>query len=298
VRVALVTAAPARDLDDDLPPLAAALGRFGACVDVVDWDDPRADWSGFDLALVRSTWDYHGRYDEFRTWIERAGARTALHNPPEVLVWNTDKRYLRDLAAAGLPVVPTTFLDPDDPGAVDADGSVLGDAGEVVVKPAVSAGARNTARYLLDEPAERARAAEHARALVGAGRVVMVQPYLASVDTRGETAVVVVDGAISHALRKGPLLHRGAESDDALFAWEDMSARDASVAEAAVAEAVVTHLAARFGRAPLYARVDLLAGEDGEPVVLELELTEPSLFFTHAPDAVERFARAALARAR
>lgn len=306
VRVALVTAAAARDLDDDLPPLVDAFERLGADVEVVDWDAPQADWSAFDLALVRSTWDYHGRYEAFRAWIEAATERTALHNPAEVLAWNTDKRYLRDLAAAGLAVVPTAFLEPDDVGAShpgtdaasDPVDRALGTAGEVVVKPAVSAGARNTARYLLDDPDERARAATHARSLLDAGRVVMVQPYLDSVDTHGETALVVIDGAVSHALRKGPLLHRGAAMDDALFAMEDMSARDATPAEEAVADAVVAHLADRFGRVPLYARVDLLADGDGRPVLLEFELTEPSLFLGFAPGAADGFARAALARLR
>lgn len=301
VRVALVTAPEARGLDDDLPPLVDALVHLGASVEMVAWSDERVDWAGFDLALVRSTWDYHRHLVRFRAWIEEAAGRTALHNPPEVLTWNIDKRYLRDLADAGLPVVPTTFLDPADPETLDrppSAGPLLGESGEVVIKPAISAGARNTARYLLDDATERARAVSHADSLLREGRVVMAQPYLASVDTRGETAVVVVDGVVSHALRKGPLLQRGAELDDALFAPEDMGTRDATPAEVAVADAAVAHLVERFGRAPLYARVDLLAGDDDRPVLLELELTEPSLFFDHAPGSADRFARAALARAR
>lgn len=328
-RVALVSARAARDLDDDLAPLLAAFARLGATAEVQDWDDPDVDWSSYDMALVRSTWDYHARYDEFRDWVDRVAAVTDLHNPVEVIAWNTDKRYLRELSEAGIPVVPTTFLNPEVLGPVRAtwggfrdavsgsDGVVtargagdplpaasgsdpvadaLGARGEVVVKPSVSAGARNTARYVLDDAAQRSRAVEHVHSLLEAGRVVMVQPYLDSVDARGETAVVVIDGTVSHALRKGPLLRRGAEMDGALFAIEDMSSREATGDEVAVAASVVELLEVRFGRPPLYARVDLLAGQDGAPVLLELEMTEPSLFFEFAPEAADRFARAALAR--
>lgn len=294
-RIALVSAAEARTLDDDLPPLVAALQAEGVEVSVVDWDDPTAQWAAFDLALVRSTWDYHHRHDEFCAWAERASGLTTLLNPAEVLVWNTDKRYLRDLADAGVDIVPTRFLEPGDPPPATLDD--LGyRSGEVVVKPAVSAGSKDTARYAIDDPDDAARALDHARRLVREGRVAMVQPYLSAVDDVGETAVVMVDGAYSHALRKGPLLLRNAALVDGLFAVEDMSAREASDAERQAATVISEVIARRFGGPLLYARVDLLPQPDGPPLLLELELTEPSLFFDHAPDALPGFARAVLAR--
>lgn len=194
--------------------------------------------------------------------------------------WNTDKRYLADLDAAGIPVVPTTFLEPTAP-------VVLPD-GPCVVKPAVSAGSQNTARHDHPRPAT-----EHARALLEDGHVVMVQPYVQEVESDGETALLYFDGEFSHAIRKGPLLTEGAAQVDGLFAPEAIRPRDPRPEELAVGEQVIAEVRRRYGTL-LYARVDLI-GKD--PMVLELELTEPSLFFLHAEGSAERFAAAIRARA-
>lgn len=289
-RVALVTAATAHHLDEDLPPLVAALAARGATVEVPVWDDPAVDWAAVDVAVVRSTWDYHERRDAFCDWADHVASVTTLCNPAPVIRWNTDKRYLRELAAAGIAVVPTTFL-------VPGDDVRLVDAPEVVVKPAVSAGSRDTVRHSL--PAGRADAERHAGALLAAGRVVMVQPYLDRVDDDGETALICVDGEVSHAIRKGPLLRTGEGPTRALFAEEQISARTPRGNEVALAQATLGVCADRFGAdALLYARVDVIPGPDGDPVLLELELTEPSLFLDTAGGSADRFATAILARAR
>jgi hypothetical protein len=244
------------------------------------WDDQTVDWAAFDLVVLRSPWDYTGRHEEFLTWCDAVGER--LLNPPEVVRWNTDKRYLADLDAAGLPVVPTTFLEPGSP-------VVLTD-GPCVVKPVVSAGSRDTARH--DHP--RA-ATEHAQALLDDGRRVMVQPYVAEVDTAGETALLYFDGVFDHAIRKAPLLTGGlAAVENGLFAPESIEPRTPRPEELAAADAVMAEVERRFGRL-LYARVDLLGAD---PVVLELELTEPSLFFGHSDGAAARYAEAIRARVR
>jgi len=245
------------------------------------WDDPAVEWDGFDLVVLRSTWDYTERRDAFVAWCERVGGR--LHNPPGVVRWNSDKRYLADLGAAGLGVVPTTFLDPSRPPA-----ALSLPAGPCVVKPAVSAGSRDTARH--DDPAA---ATDHARRLLAGGRVAMVQPYVANVDIAGETALVYFDGVFDHAIRKAPMLRDGEAAVDGLFAPEVIDRREPRAAELAVGEAVMAEVQRRFGRL-LYARVDLL-GE--HPVVLELELIEPSLFFAQSDGAAQRFAEAIRRRA-
>lgn len=284
-RIALATASEVEGgLDAEGMQLRDALRGAGAAAEPAVWDDETVDWGAFDVVVVRSTWDYARRHDEFIAWTQRVSQLTRLHNPADVLAWNTDKRYLRDLAAAGVPIVPTEFLEPgDDPSAHD----FLHE--EHVVKPVVSAGSKDTLRFTADEPE---RSISHAGSLLDAGRVVMVQPYLASVDEVGETAVVVIGGTVSHAMRKGPLLTRGMQPAAGLFLQEEMSRRDAAPDELLVAERA---LAAVPNAADLlYARIDLLRAPDG-PVVLELELTEPSLFLDHVPGSADRLAAAILA---
>jgi glutathione synthase/RimK-type ligase-like ATP-grasp enzyme len=283
--VAVVTAAAARDVDDDLPTLAEALDRLGVAHEVVAWDDPAADWGRFDLAVVRSVWDYVHRRGEFLEWAGRVAARTPLLNPPAILRWSSHKRYLDDLAKAGVPVVPTAFAAPRE--AMDWP-----DAEEIVVKPAVSAGSIDTERY---PAAQREAAAAHVARLHAAGRTAMAQPYLAAVDGAGETGVVHIDGALSHAVRKGPMLGPRREVVGDLFLVEDIAPAEPTPAQVAVAEAA---LAAVPGGADglLYARVDLVPGPGGAPLVIELELLEPSLFLASAPGAADRLAGAIAAR--
>jgi O-ureido-D-serine cyclo-ligase len=283
-RVALVSARAARNLDDDLPPLLAALAAVGLEAAVADWDDPEVDWATFQLALLRSTWDYAERFAEFLAWAERTAKLTTLVNPPPVIRWNTDKHYLRDLARAGVPTVPTQFVEPGER-ATEALAGFLGEgAAEWVVKPAVGAGSRDAARYARGE--DRA-ASDHIGRLLEAGRSVLLQPYLDQVDLHGETALIYFAGRFSHAICKGPLLRRGTAPTDALFAAEQITPRGPSADELQVAERA---LAALPFAAPLYARVDLIPSEDGKPCLLELELTEPSLFLAHSPGTAKRFA--------
>ena len=226
--VALATISELPELDDDGPALLAALAEEGVTGRPVAWDDDLADWGAFDLVVVRCTWDYPDRYAEFLSWAEHVAAVSLLANPLPVLRWNTDKRYLSELVGAGLPVVPTAWIAPGQP--FELPGA------EIVVKPAVSVGSRDTARYL---PADAARARAHVERLTGEGRTVMVQPYVASVDADGETALLWLGGAFSHAIRKGPLLRRGTKLVEGLFAQEDISARTPAPDELAVAERVL-----------------------------------------------------------
>lgn len=271
-RVALATAASFPELDEDGPELLAALAVEGLAVDVRVWDDPAADWASYDLVVVRTTWDYWERRAEFLAW---AHAVPRLLNPASVIEWNTDKAYLGRLAEAGIPVVPTTYL-------TKADGWTPPDH-DFVVKPTVSAGARDSAAYPAGDPA----AVGHVRSLLAAGKVAMVQPYLAAVDTDGETAVLVFGGEVSHGARKGPVLTVGQGIDNTVVSRQLVSPRDPSADEVALAEQVLA-VVRGWGDELLYARVDLLPG----PVLSELELTEPCLFLQHAPGSAGRFARA------
>ncbi|HEY2296225.1 MAG TPA: hypothetical protein VGH43_00740 [Jatrophihabitans sp.] len=285
-RLLLATCAafPDGDVDDQLliEPLAASNVDASFAV----WSDPSVDWTQ-STTVLRSTWDYTLRRPQFLDWI---GAVPTLHNPAEVAFWNSDKVYLQELAQAGVPVTPTTVSRPGTPLELPADH-------EFVVKPSVGAGSRGAGRFL---PSARADAVSHAARLHDAGRTVLVQPYLADVDAVGETALMYFDGAFSHAIRKGPMLTGDTAHDitetSGLFLEENITPREPTAAEVALGDEAIAFLADRFGAAPLYARVDLLPGPVG-PVVIELELVEPSLFLSYADGAVQRFAACVAARA-
>lgn len=292
-RIALVTARAARDLDEDMPPLLAALGNTGAEASAVDWDDTKADWSYFDLALLRSAWDYSQRLPEFLAWAQRAAALTELLNPLEVIHWNTDKHYLAELAHAGVPVVTSVFVEPGEDACAPLDAFLDAhiEATDFVIKPAIGAGSRDAQRYVR---AQRDEAIEHARRLLDANRSVLLQPYLHSVDECGETALLFFDGVFSHAIRKGPLLKRGMSATRALFATEHIMPRSPSEDELEIAQRALD--AIPFEQPLLYARVDLIRDDAGAPRLLELELTEPSVFLLHDTQAAARFAAAILRR--
>ncbi len=280
-RIALVASERGLRVDPDLPIAGSALRDAGFAVDLVRWDDDAVDWASYDLAVVRSCWDYTWRLDEFLTW---AASVPCLRNPVEVLRWNTDKTYLRELERAGLPVVPTVW----SPTSTDE----LPDAGEWVVKPSVSAGSRDTARW--GDPAD---VLAHAVDLAAAGRTAMVQPYLASVDDVGETAMLFIGGGFSHAVRKGPLLARGEGVRHGRNSRGDLSSADPTTAQRGVAQAVLDAIPGLIGvdAPPLYARIDLIQDAEGKPVLLELELSEPSLFLPQAPGAAATLVRAVAA---
>jgi hypothetical protein len=243
-RIAIASATAAIELDEDLPPLREALDRAGIAHETLSWDDTTVSWSRFDAVLLRSTWDYTQRLPEFLLWCERVSAQTRLINPFEVVRWNTDKRYLGELAKKGVPAIESFYIAPGEP----ADG--FPQWPEFVAKPTVGAGSRDTQRY-----------------------------------SAGETALLFFGGKFSHAIRKGPLLKRGEGPTRALFAPEHITAREPSAQEMATARQVLSALP--FGPL-LYARVDLLPSPKG-PQLLELELTEPSLFFVTAAGAADRF---------
>lgn len=281
--LALATAIASYAQDADMALLREACAAAGIATDVVAWDDPTVSWHRFDAVLLRSTWDYTTRLPEFLAWCERVAAHVPLWNPPEVVRWNTDKRYLGELARLGLPVVESHFLAPgEDPATMPA-------FDEFVVKPTVGAGSSGARRFRREA---RAGAIAHARSLLDEGRHVLVQPYQAAVDTEGETSLLFFAGSFSHAIRKAPLLGADGSSTRADIGGELIQPRQPSPAERAVAEAVLAALP--FG--PLaYARVDLLPAADG-PRLLELELTEPALFLARDEGAAGRLAATLAAR--
>ncbi|MDP9861139.1 MULTISPECIES: ATP-grasp domain-containing protein [Streptosporangium] len=256
--------------DDEKELALAAWAEAGIAGRIVRWDDPEADWAAFDAVVVRSAWDYVDRRAEFLDWARRVESVTRLLNPAAVLERNTDKTYLRDLKA---PAIPTYWVGPGE----EADFPVLD---EYVVKPTVSAGARDTIRT-----GDRGEAGAHAARLVAEGRTAMIQPYLDMVETEGETSLLYFGGRFSHAIRRNPMLAGNATGPGRGNGHGEL--RTPGGDQLALAEQVL----AEFPDV-LYARVDLVRLPDGSPVLIELELTEPYLFLRYAPEAAANLARA------
>ena len=226
--------------------------------------------------MLRSTWDYPQRLDEFLRWLDSVEEVVDVVNPVAMVRWNLDKHYLADLDAAGVPVIPTMFVERDgDPSFPD---------GRFVVKPAVGAGSRDVASY---GPDQHDLAAAHVTRLQGRGESVLIQPLVDSVAAAGEWPLIFFGGGYSHAANKRVVLPGAGEVDD-LFVAETNSAHTATSDQIDTARAAMDVVVRRFG-VPAYARVDLVrAGQDGYQV-LEVELIEPSLFLPQTgADAVTR----------
>ena len=274
-RVAIATCRDFPYLDTDDARLPDVLAQHGVAAVTAVWDDPAVDWAGFDLVVLRSTWDYPKKVQAFLAWM--AGLPRVL-NPASVVRWNANKGYLLDLAAAGLPVVPTTFISPGDPFNPPSN--------EFVVKPAIGAGSKDAARY---SPEQARAAATHVHRLHRAGTTAMVQPYLHQVERDGEVDLVFIGGRYSHSVRKEAMLGACARTEGALFFHEDIRPYEATTVERTLAERVIASVPGGANQL-LYGRVDLLPTANGGAVVTEVELIEPSLFFGHRPDSADQLA--------
>lgn len=297
MRIALCTCAnlPAWEVDD--APFHRVLRERGVDCQLPVWNDPAVDWSAFDAALIRTTWDYQAQRERFVQWAAATASRTRLFNPAPVVAWNTHKSYLRQLAAAGVPVAPTEWLQRGSN--VDL-ASLLAARGwaRAFLKPCVGATARETLRFAA-QGRELARAEAHIARLLP-DEDLMLQPYLSAVETRGEWSAVFFDGTLSHCVRKVPVPGDYRVQDD--FGASD-TLYQPGAAELEVAHTVMAVLRDPAGPCPaasgtplLYARADFLWTDRGDCVLTELELVEPSLFFRHAPAAADRLADALLRR--
>ena len=280
MKIAFATCAAHPDGRHDDAEVAAIVGA-----DFRVWDDESVDWSAYDRVVLRSVWDYVFKLDAFLAWTRAVGSER-LRNAPELVEFNADKRYLGALAA---PTVATTILEP---------GSELAPyEHEIVVKPNISAGARDTGTL---RPEAVAEAAGLVAAIHASGRAALIQPYLNGVDEAGETAVVFFGGSRSHVLRKRPVLRAPgiapladeAHAPAAVMLEADLvGPGTASAAELELAGSVHREISDRFGT-PLYARVDMIPGPGGDPLLLELEVIEPALYLDLVPGSVERLAAA------
>jgi glutathione synthase/RimK-type ligase-like ATP-grasp enzyme len=277
-RFAIATWSDPSYVDPEPPMIAEELRRRGHEAEVVVWHE-RRDWAPFDLVVVRSTWDYFDRLEEFLAWVDLVDRDSRIINSPSVIRWNAHKGYLAELGARGVRVLPSLSL---PRGSADAAERMRATGwGEVVIKPAVDGGAR----LALKADAGDARAAQHLGRLVESGDTI-VQPYASGVE-HGEVSMFFFGGELSHAVRKVPkagdyrvqAMHGGVEEH-----------HEPSEAEIDLARSAMALAPDRL----VYARVDCI-DVDGEPTLMELELVEPDLFLRMSPGSHERFVDAVLA---
>jgi hypothetical protein len=276
--VALAAAARFPDLLEEGPLIIGALAEVGLEAETAVWNDADVRWTEYDLVVANGTWDNIRHVDDFVRWTERLEREgVTVVNSPATLRWNLDKRYLRALVSAGVPVVPTGWV--ERPAPVDL-------VGEVVVKPAISGGGHHTARY---EAHEHDEARRHIDDLVASGRVAMVQPYQAAVDDEGEVGLIFLGGRFSHAIHKDPMIRRGAGPLDDLIDNQVVVVATPSEDQLALGCQAVAAAESLLGPTT-YARVDTVRGADGAPLLLELELLDPLLFFVWHPKKASGFA--------
>jgi O-ureido-D-serine cyclo-ligase len=293
--LALVTDTVSLPIDYDMPLLLDACRANGFATEVCAWEDPAIDWSHYNAVLLRSPWNCVEQLPEFLAWCEHVAAVTQLFNPLPVARWALDKHYLADLSAQGVPVVPSKFIEPSTPPllALEQFLTTHSQTKEIVVKPTVGSYSRGVQRYTRLRKAE---AAEHIAKLLGQGCHVILQPYLESIDRDGETDLIYFDGIYSHAIRKSALL-----MPDGTVNVPTLDFRKARVAdedERTVALAALTAAASHLGleQPLLYGRVDLIRDNDGKPMVLELDICEPSLNLPFSEGSATRLVQALVNR--
>ncbi len=286
-RIAIATCPELPNLDPDDQPLIGYFAQAGVEATPVIWSDPAVDWISFDRVIIRNTWDYTDHLSPFLAWVHSLGP--VVRNSAELISWSTNKTYLRDLLGAGIPVIDTQFVFGSQ------ETWVVPSSVDFVVKPSVSAGSRDTLRLSASDSGSVQAAQGLIDLIVAAKKSAMIQPYLDHVDVDGETALLYIGGDYSHAIRKGPLLHKDLEAErvHGLYLQEDITARSPRPDQRKLADQVMAYVTGRFG-APLYARIDLIDNHVGEPTVLEVEAVEPSMFFGTEPTSYQRFIQVSL----
>jgi len=290
-RVGLITTSPEilKGEDIDLGIIVSALRDVSIAAEPLVWHEQNNDWSQFDLLIMRSPWDYPERLDEFLDWLHWVEREATILNSPRLIRWNLDKKYLLELEARGVDIVPTSIYD-----SVQAITDELTNTqAEVVIKPTVSVGSRNTGRYT---PRHHKEALQLSSQILSLGKQVILQPCVENVSRNGEHSLIYFDGAFSHAIRKGPILADNGGYLGGAYT-EDISPAKATPKEVMLADKAIKALASmsQDSLAPLYARFDIVT-DRGSPLLLEAELFEPSYFLATAESSAQRFALAVKSR--
>jgi len=250
--------------------LVPAFAERGMSLTDIAWDDPRADWASYDAAIIGTTWDYWDRIDDFLDTLEAIGRQTRLFNSAKMVRWNSRKTYLKDLESNGAHLIPTLWLETVTPEAASGAFDALG-SDDLVFKRQIGAGARDQFRLKRGE------------ALPAVAHPMMVQPFLKMIQVEGEISFIFVDGAFSHALIK-----RATNGDYRI--QSEYGGQEEPITPSAEDLAAAQAIVGMLDQTPLYARVDMLRGEEGQLLLMELELIEPYLYPKEGPELGNRLA--------
>ncbi|VEI12749.1 ATP-grasp domain-containing protein [Trueperella bialowiezensis] len=303
-KVFLATSEFLPNLDQDEQDLPDALRDRGIEPVIAVWNDPSVDWSAADLVVVRSVRDYARYPKEFNDW---AKSIPRIANSAPTMEWNMDKHYMQDFEKLGLPIVPTTWLEPEDKLTKQQIHSRFPSHGDFVIKPAVSSGGRGTGRYTATDAKSRSDAILHAQYELEAGRSVMVQRYLEDIEISGETSLIYLNGLSAYSVQKEPMLHPRYRNPRDSGVMEEI-ARSAEASEESwrwgerIRLGLHQHIKNKTGRDELllFNRVDIVRGAPDSPeefYIMEISLIDGSLYLSANPEHLNRFADAIQMRA-
>ena len=291
-RVTLVTSSDLPELAEDFADLPDALRRRNLDVRVSVWDDPSVNWDDAGLCVVLTISDFADRPDEFFAW---ANSVPRLLNDPQVLKWNSDKHYLQELEARGMPMIETTWLEPKAKLSKHQVHTRMPAGGDFVVKSALSSNRHTTGRYTSTDARSRSDAIQHAVEILEGDRAALVQRYVQSVDNRGEVSLVYFNGLLTYAVSKDPQLQT--RTDLKLRARDRASIHAITTEERLLGEdtrqalhSAISHLTGR-DHLLIYCRIDIIRTESGFRV-LEVNLMDVTLYVSAHPQALSAFANA------
>lgn len=299
-RITLVTSADMPNLYADEAGLLDALSERGLDPRIAVWNDPGVDWSEAGIVVVRSVSDYAHNRQAFLDWTKQI---PRLLNHRDVLEWNSDKHYMQDLERMGLPVIPTTWLEPEQNLSKQQLHSRFPALSDFVVKPAVSSGVRGIGRYTANDPYQRQNAISQAASLLAEGRSVMVQRYLEEIDVHGEISLIFFNGLMSHSVEKRAMLHPSSVTDLAMheavletrlggeggrWSWGEQ-----------IRKVLHEYQRQRLGHDVqfLFNRVDVVPDGKGSFMIMEVSMVDADLYLLATPEALGNFADAIAMRA-
>lgn len=286
------------DNDFEIGMINEALNRSGIDSSPVVWHEEH-HWPSYDALIFRSPWDYPEKKQEFMAWLDRTQTLTRIINPPPLILWNLDKRYLSELSTHGVNTTPTVFCNTYDE-CLEAISEISG--GDYVIKPNVSVGSRDTGLFTGADP----RGHELCQQILRSGRVVLVQPAIQAIQQDAERGLLFFNGQFSHAIKKGAILELGGGYIGGKYT-ENISLAESSYEEVSLGQTTLEAIRSISAKnhwgadaeTPLYARIDVITPSPGEPpMLLEAELFEPSIFIRYSSESLDRFVKAVHERLR